>query len=94
MKFKRDTNSNFAEGASMKLYKEILTKTLETIVNHYGKDHFTDLTKTFICPKCSTAYLSFIASDLILYSNAGSNGWRIYGVLEEDESLDRICDCQ
>jgi hypothetical protein len=78
----------------MKLYKEILTKTLETIVNHYGKDQFSDLTKTFICPKCSTAYLCFTSSDIILYSNAGSNGWRIYGVLEEDEALDRICDCQ
>ena len=56
----------------MKLYKEILTKTLETIVNHYGKDQFADLTKTFICPKCSTAYLSFTCSDIILYSNASS----------------------
>ena len=58
------------------------------------KDQFSDLTKTFICPKCSTAYLCFTSSDIILYSNAGSNGWRIYGVLEEDEALDRICDCQ
>lgn len=77
----------------MKLYKEILTTTLETVVNHYGKDHFADLTTSFVCPKCTTAYMCFSSSDLILYSTPDSKGWKIFGVLEDNEQLEDICDC-
>jgi hypothetical protein len=78
----------------MKLYKEILTTTLETIIDHYGKDQFSDISKSFICSKCNTAYLCFSASDLILYKTDASTGWKVYGVLEEDEALENICDCE
>ncbi|MEI6127282.1 MAG: hypothetical protein WCQ99_12100 [Pseudomonadota bacterium] len=76
----------------MKLYKEILTTTLETVVNHYGKDQFADLTTSFICQKCNTAYMCFPSSDLILY-NPENKGWRVFGVLEDNEKLEDICDC-
>jgi len=76
----------------MKLYKEILTATIESVVNHYGKDHFADITASFVCPKCATAYICF-TSDLILYSNAKSSGWKVFGVREDDEKLEDICDC-
>ncbi|MCX8043348.1 MAG: hypothetical protein N3B18_04395, partial [Desulfobacterota bacterium] len=79
---------------TMKLYQEILTTTLEKLLDHYGKDHFSEVTRSFICPKCTTEYLCFSASDLILYKKPESSGWRVYGVLEEDEQLEDICDCQ
>lgn len=77
----------------MKLYQEILTTTIETILNHYGKEHFAEISRSFVCPKCSTEYLSFTGSDLILYKKPETQTWRVYGVLEEDERIEDICDC-
>jgi|GEM_PF-1650012 hypothetical protein len=77
----------------MKLYQEILTTTIEMMLNHYGKDYFSDVSRSFVCPKCSTEYLCFSASDLILYKKPEGTGWRVYGVREEEEQLEGICDC-
>jgi len=77
----------------MKIYQEILTTTIETIVNHYGKDHFSAVSRSFVCPKCSTEYLCFSGSDLILFKGSSADSWRVYGVLEEEEQLEDICDC-
>lgn len=77
----------------MKQYQHTLTTTVEKILNHYGKDHFAEISRSFVCPHCSTEYLCFLESDLILYKNPEGQQWRVYGVREDDEQLEQICDC-